>query len=648
MENEVARVAPPALNLDIDDGKLVAFIDAYVKKSDAFFKERKIDTRSKKNKKYLLGRQYEDKKPKKYQTAYLDNVIKEGEDVLRPLVLSRMPEFVAKAGTDSDESRQTADKITQVINRSIQSREIKKVLTKAFRHHPIYFRAIIKYRWDPNKGRNGDNVFEVIHPDNIKVDHTATENNERAMRIIVHQVEKPIKDWILMFPKKEKEIIKYARSKGAFVGDLTEESMAANLKGDEVWFDWFEKAKEYDPENPKFDFYQGVCWKMGKALLDKKLNPNWDWEGSEELFFNGQLVPADQLERMTALGMDINSIPGLETKKTFRNFFGKPRKPFIFLGYEQYGEMPYDETSRIEENITLQENYDKRGMQITTMIDEARGKHVFSKMSGLKKETLGEMDLNDPDEDIVIDGDLRQVHAFITKEQPSNQMFNDLGRTRERMMSKIHISSPSRGEIASDTATTNQIARESDYNVADDLSDLMINDAAQQMAEAFVHMMKLRYTEDHFKYVLGKDGKPIFEKFINDAIEDGMEIEIIASGTDKLKAERQAKEEAGLKLIDPLTYFKDTGRSDPEGRTEKLFLYNTNPELYYERFVKNKDIAQVAGDVNAMNQDALAGAGVPPQAPPMAPSSQDTTQIPTVPQGSPRGIIGGIKSLFGR
>ena len=26
-------------------------------------------------------------------------------------------------------------------------------------------------------------------------------------------------------------------------------------------------------------------------------------------------------------------------------------------------------------------------------------------------------------------------------------------------------------------------------------------------------------------------------------------------------------------MIDPLSYFRDTGRSDPEGRAEKLFMF---------------------------------------------------------------------------
>jgi hypothetical protein len=676
MENDkdLVRDAPPALSLDVEDGDLVTFITAYMKKAEAYFDgTKKIKTRRETNERFYFGRQIDPetrtykgltgtRNLKTYEKPYSDNVLKEGEDILRPMILSRLPDLIVKPGTEgNDISRQSAEQITKVVNNVLSSREIKKVLTKAFRHHSLYFTGVIKYRWDPTAGKNGDVVFEAIHPKNILMDHTATENNERGMKIIVHYVEKSIKEWILLFPKKEDVIINYAKSKGAFSEDLDEKSMAVNLKLFEVWFDWFEKEKECDPENPKFKFLSGVCWMAGtkkEGLLDKRMNPNWDWDGTEKLFFNGQPIPDEQIPQIAMLGMDV---PGLQREKTYKNFFGKPRKPFIFLGYEQWGEQPLDETTRIEENILLQENYDIRGMQIVKMIDDARGKNVWSSLSGLKRATIQDQDFDDPDVDMFINGEVPKVHGFISREQPSTQMFNDLTRTRDRILAKIHISAPSRGEIQSDVATTNQIARESDFTVADDISNDTVNEVATQMAEALLHMMKLRYTPDHFKAVLGEKGETTFLRFQNDMIEDGMEVDIFASGTDKLKAERQAKDEAQLGLIDPITYYKDTGRSDPEGRAEKLFLFQQNPELYYKKFVKGEDLPDIAEQIMLMNQQKLQmasqdgqGAGQPAQATtmPMKPSVGNTSNIPTTPQGSPRNLMqragGAIAGMFGR
>ncbi len=618
------------------------------------------------NKRFLFGKQvtagaykgvFQERAIKTYEKPYLDNVIKDGEEQIRSLIFSRMPDMIVQGG-ESETADQTAERLGKIIDKKLKSDEIKKILTRAFRHLPVYLTGVIKYRWDANKGKHGDVVFECVHPKNIDIDFTATENDERKMRIIVHWVEKPIKEWIRMFPKKEDEIMDYAQGKAKFAGienKTGEKALAVNLKLPEVWYDWFEKEDDFDPEEPKYKTLSGVCWKMDKTLLDKRLNPNWDWDGEDRVFLNGQPIPEDVLPQIAMLGMDI---PGIESEKVFRNYFQQPQKPFIFLGYDQWGEMAYDESSRIEDNLFLQQNYDYRGMQVTKMIDDARVKHAFSSMSGLKRETVEEMDLNDPDEDIFVDGDLRQVHAFIAAEQPSSEMFGDLGRSRERILSKVNIHGATRGEIQTSTATTNQIAREGDFTYHDNVAEDTVIAAATEIGEAYVHMMKLRYTADHFKAVLGEKADQTFENLTFDMIEDGMQVMISASGTDKLKRERQAKEEAQLQLIDPVNYYKDTGREDYQERAEMLFLMQNAPDLYYKKFVKGEDVPEIAEQLRMMQQQKMMEAqGMQPQqagqpnTTPQQPSANNTGNIPTQPQGSPRGIMGqmgqAISGMFG-
>lgn len=655
----------PILNFDIVDSELISYLDKFEDKANKFFNDdKKLDKRREVNRRFFFGNQLQgrhyhgltiDRKLKSYEKPYIDNVLKEGEDILRPLVLSRLPDLMVNPGTESQIPRESADSLSEAVNKTLHSDELKKILTKAFRNHPIDLTAVIKWRWDPNKGKLGDIQFEFIPAKNIIMDFRATENDERQMRIIIHFVEKSLYEWIMLFPKKESELQNFATDQGWKKED-DKDGRSFDLKVRECWCDWQDKVEDFNPEDPKFDFKTGVIWKLGKGenakILDKRLDPNWDWEGEDKVFYNGQPVPDELMPQLAMLGFNV---PGVEIKKVFKNYFGTPRKPFIFMGYEQYGEMPIDETSRIEDNIILQENYDIRGMQITKMIDDAKGKNVYSSLSGLKKETVDNNDPNNPDQDMFLTGELSKVHTYIKKEQPSDAMFGDLGRTRERMLSKLHISAPTRGEIKSDTATTNQIARESDFSVADDISDLTINEVTTKMAEALLQLMKLRYTPQHFERLIGKKGDDLHDRLTSDIIEDGMEVSIHASGTDKLKAERQAKEEAQLGLGDPVSYYKDTGRSDAKTRAEMGFLYKVAPALYYKLFIKNQSVENVANEVTTQNQKNLSAAQGQSTAGPMevntqamSPSPTDTTNIPTTPQGSPRGLIGKAVGAIGK
>ena len=246
---------PPPIDLDVEDNKLISFINHYIKKSKAFYEEElKLDKRRKRNKKYLFGNQLDNKNLKPYEKKYLDNVIREGERNLKPLVLSRLPDLIVKPGSDKPKSRKLADDLSTAINKALRSREMREVLALGFKHLPVYYTGVIKYRWDPMKGQNGDVVFEVIHPENILMDYTATSNDQRDMRIIVHFVEKPIKEWIMLFPDKEEKLKNYAMKQGAVTRDANfddESVMAAKLKLEEVWFDrnltqkagWFGKLK---------------------------------------------------------------------------------------------------------------------------------------------------------------------------------------------------------------------------------------------------------------------------------------------------------------------------------------------------------------------------------------------------------------------
>lgn len=672
--------APPELNLEIDDKRLSEFIDIYVEEYKSKLEEIKYKHRVDRNKRFLFGRQVNGQKYegvnvtrtiKSYEKPFIDNVIKEGEDQIRSIIFSKMPDFIITGG-ETEKSEQTASRLSKIVNKRISSNELKRALTRAFRHLPVYFQGVLKYYWDPNKGPNGDFVIEAIHPENIIFDMSANENDPNKMSVIIHLVEKRLKEWIVMFPDKKNQLIKFAQAKGKLKSNVSpdsEKGLSVKLKLQEVWFDWVEEEKEEASEEeiepkeddsdenlttPKFKRMSGVAWKADSDILDKKMNPNWDWEGEEKMFINGMPVPDELMPQLAAIGFEVE---GLETKKVYRNFFKHPNKPFIFLGYDQWGEMPLDESSRIEDNLYLQENYDYRSMQVTRMIDNARTKHVFSALSGMKKETIQDMDLNNPDEDIFVDGELSNVYTNIEPQQPSPAMFADQNRSRERILSKVNIHGATRGEIQTDVATTNQIAREGDFTAQNNLSEDTVIAAATQIVQAYVHMMKLRYTPEHFQAILGRSGVQELTNLQFDMIEDGMEVEVFASGTDKLRQERQAKEDAQLGVIDPLTYFRDTNRSDPEGRAEMLFWFQNAPELYFKKYIEGAEVPDIADQLQMIQQQRLQAAqtqanpqqGAPLNTQPQQPSVSDTTNIPTQPQGGMMGAINqGVSRIFNR
>jgi hypothetical protein len=628
------------LTLELKDTDVVKTVDQWHKDSRKFFKDKyNLYERRQKMETIVFGRQISDKERNKelrpYESRFLDNVIYEIEASLKPLAMSKLPDMIVTPGNDSNESRKTAEDITKCIDTDIKKRANRQVLGLAFKHLPVYFTGVIKVRWDPEIN---DIRFEVIHPDYIDVDHTCNTKNADDMKWISQTLPISVQECFMRFPKKVKDLKVELRKDGIDIGTDEEpktSGLLSEIKIREIWFDWY-IAKE----DEKWEKISCVMWKYKDVVLDKMKNPNYDYKGQAKYYSMNPLtndkreVTAEEMQEFAMTGM---VPPTVTQEQIYRNFLDKPCKPFFFLGYDQWGKIPYDETSRIEQNSYNQENLNKRGKSIVDKLS-ARIKHIFSKDGGLKKDDIEQMDLNDSNQDILIEGDVNKVHSAIVPEQPTTQDFKDLGDSRDRMYA-VSGATAIRGQMQSDVATTNQIAREGNFTRADDLVEDTINDAFEWMSRQEMHFIKLRYTEDHFKKLSGTRGTTTFIKLNGDLIEDGMEVTIKASGTDKLKTEKMAMEMAGLKMIDPLNFYRDIDLMDPEGRTMDLLMFTADPASYMAK-VKGlgENVQQLVntlqGQGNIPTQQPNQGMPVPSTTNPVA-GSQPPSPVQSQGQPSP-------------
>ena len=644
-----------------EDERLLTYINHLESASKAHWESPEINLKARREQiiKYLFGKQLIGKELKRYESEFIDNIVYEFESILKSLATSKMPDIIVQPGGIglTPEQKMTAELLTKFFEKIIDSEINKKQLGMMFKHMPAYFIAARKYRWDASKNKIGDIEEEVILPSNLLLDHTAVESDPDKMLYIGHYVEKTAKEWAMRFPKKEKEIkehVAQAHPQIISSDDNDDVLMAQKVKVLELWYDWFEKVEEFDPENPQFKFMSNVCWKLSKTvLLGKSKNPNWDYEGHDVATLNGQPVPPELMEQ-AALGQQI---PGLEIKKVYNNYFKFPKKPFIFMTFDQFMRSAIDETSRIEQAIPMQKSIDNVERQTDYMVSTNKGKHIWSRDSGVTKKKLKDMDMDNPNNDVVVKGDINKVHGFMQPSMPPAEMFIHIRDRRDRIFAKAGAHGATRGDITTSVATTNQIAREADFTKNDDLVNSTILHVSTESIKARMHMVKLRYTEDHFKQMAGiEEGKYLHLRLTNDSIDDGMEVTVKASTTDKLRAERNAKEMANLGYSDPYFFMKDLGIPNAEERAEAIFLYNTNPSLWYEKIVKGKDISQLADQVTQAVQPgqapvpgAVPGVPAPEQS---IPSPQNADVVATQSQGSPQGFLGkagqAISGLFRR
>lgn len=668
--NEVTIQISDPLAMDIDDVELEKIVTDRINTSKKFFEEKyNLTERRQKNERYLFGRQVAEKEKKgeikDYETRSADNALYEIEASLKPLAMSKLPDIIVTPGGEDPDREESAKNLSIVVDDMNKKRKQREILGLGFKHLPSYFTAVLKARWDSEVGTTGDYIFDIIHPEYVVVDHTATSKNPEDMSFIAQCVPKTVKELVMMFPKKEKQLYDLLQKNGIMVGSIPDwKDMATEVKMWEVWFDWYKKKGSSETKTKTemdqsifepgitWEKISGVLWKYDTLILDKMLDPNFDHEGEEKLFSYAN--PGDettktevQPQQMIMSALTGQTPPNLTKERIYHNYFQKPRKPYYFFGYDQWGKVAYDETSRIEQNIRNQENLDDQNKTILDQL-KTRVKHIWSKDSGMGAKDVQRLDMDNPKMDALVEGNPNNVHAEVRPERPDSAQFNALNDTRSRMYA-ISGSTAVRGQLQSDTATSNQIAREADFTRTDDLVEDTINAACEWMAEWQMQFIKLRYTQEHMREILGTKGQVTYVRIRRDDISDGMEVMIKSSSTDKLKAQRNAMDTAklGPPYSNALDFFTDMGMSDPEGRTERGYMAALDPQGYVAKYVMHMDIPQQVNTLNAAS--GVSGQPPPPQpgapapqvnAAPQAPTPGNTSQIAAtpapMPQASPR------------
>lgn len=658
-ETSLAQADP--LQLNIKDSDLVKISDDRVKAYKKFYEqEYNLDDRRYKNELYYFGKQIieldKNGKLKNYESKNLDNILYEIVATQTALSMSQMPDLLVTPGRNTDDSRDTADLLTTVVNSDVKKRSNRKVLSLASKHRKVYFLGVIKAVWNPElAGGMGDYQFIVVHPNNIEFDHNATEADADKMEFVSHIAKFSVKKVFKMFPKAKEKLMDQLERDGILSRDQepSYKAMATPLEIREFWFDDYEDAGD-----GKVRKVSGLIWKYKKVILGKMKNPDFDYAGEEVIYSyedqniksSRRIVTAPEMQQSLITGQ---FPPNITKEKVYHNYFESPRKPFFFMSYDQWGKQPMDETTDLEQNLRNQEALDSINKGIQEKLKN-RGHHVWSKETGLSPSDIEKMDHNNPDEDYLVDGKLNDVHEFINGEQVSASEFNEMDRIQNRMF-QLAGANAVRGELkANQPATSAQIAREANYTRADDEVENTINAAAEWMASWALQFIKLRYTQDHFRKILGSKGEVVFQRLHQNMVEEGMEVMIKASGTDKIKAQNNAMEMAKAQLIDPLQFFRDMGLDDPEGRTVQLMMFMKAPDMYLQMFIKdNPNVTQEL--LTKLQQTPVAPPVAPPGMPPPGvtpsqgplmgpqnPTPANTAAMPVAPPIVPQGSVSGL------
>lgn len=604
------------LKLDLENSEFINTINDSIAQSIIYYKNKRVPERQDKMLDYYLGVQIETTGPRALtptQPRYVENVIYEGVRRIKPIATSRLPDLTVKHG----ENPEIEQMMTDLLNTDISKRKNRKVLGLAHVQEQLFLYSVIKARWNPEAGDDGDYEFGNVYPKNIVWDHRCKTSNADDMRFIAENTEMTIKEVLMMFPKAKEELL---RKLGIDLNDQTEKKLASPITIWEVWFHWWKEKKDDITGESKWEKVNAVVWKYQEVVLGKMKNPYFDYEGRITLFtkeMKEKTTPTDEEMLQAYLG-ELQ----LQSQTTYHNYFKAPRKPYFFMVYESLGQDPIDATNRVEQVLWFQDHINDEGRQIIEMNERSAGKPIFN-TEALDAKQIKNLDWKNMKQAIGVGGDdVNKAFAFAQMPAAPQQLYTSKENNRSIAFEMLGVNATTRGinEGKDTTLGQEQMYREQDFGFIDDLVEDTINDAAEWMAQWSMQFIKVFYTKDHYKELVGKDGDSLFQAVNQDLVSDGMVVEVSASAVDKMLRKQLAMQNMKLGVSDSLSYYEDIGSPDPKERARRNFMEKNAPQMYYREFLVDKNLPgqsiQPPMSQPPIGQPAPTGQpSVPPQSP---------------------------------
>jgi hypothetical protein len=541
----------PLLDLNLSDDYIIKNLHNTIQNSYDYWNDTSnfnLKNKRLKNLQMLEGKHLQEHKLYRHQTPYIDNELYVGVDAIIAYVTAQTPKAEVYPYDKSDEARILASNLEAYEYAHSENFKLPVKLGGAVYNMFCKYVGVIKLRWDPLFGENGEIVPEVVDPEHLILDKN-TKLGENP-RFVCHVLKDTVEGLISKFPEKEEAILNSLRiqRKGA-------RNMTAEVAYREVWFSYFDSKNE--PQ-------EAVCWYMNHLVLDKKKNINWLYEGEGE------------------------------------NFLDRPPKPFVFFNIPTDGSHLVDKTNAVEQAIPQQDILNKLGRQINDNLATANGFKVFDSKAMTKDDVQNAT--GDPNQSYVIKvAPGKGVKDMIGQFDPqlvSEQLITYEQEVRQTIHGILGTPSQFRGDDQdlAKTASTNMEVK----NQASGRQDKIvraIDYGADDYFKLLTQMITVWYTKKHLITVNGGDGNFDFIEMHQNKVKKGMTVRVQSGTTlpfDKARQEAVAQNAAELGVLSPYDYYR--------------MMHMENPQKLYDNFIKFKtNPAQLAMDVlnNDSDSDAI-------------------------------------------
>jgi hypothetical protein len=430
-------------------------------------------------------------------------------ETLIPIVTNRTPEPVLF--TDSDNKEQV-DALGKILVGKFEEDFTRTEIRLAVRHWALYRLGILKLCYDVEQE---DFTTKCVRPQRLVFDASGCTIHE--MRYMGEMVQEPLKEVLTKFPKKKNDILIELGLKG----DATDLSTQVNY-----WEFWTNEM---------------VVWKLGDIILEKSLNPFWDYDNEENNFIRRPTKPYAELNRVFSLGTGI-----------------------------------YDDTSLAEQTLKVQEGIDHIYKNLFEDLDD-RGSMVATG-DGISKEEFEKVRNGSGDKIWFGSGvDVRQTFQRLAPKEVnplSLSLKQELSQQSDNIMG---THGTSRGEQGvGETYRGRQLLKDQDTGRTQPVSD-SIERMMTRVYSLWVQAIKVLWTDEKIVSYTDDKGAQELVAFKGSMVQPGLKLRIKPGSLlpkDKFLERNEALELLPSGKIDDETLYEKLGDPNPKETAKKAYMQN--------------------------------------------------------------------------
>lgn len=489
-------------------------------------------------------------------SAIVDNRIFNALETFLPIATRANPEPLVTAD-NSPEGQQLAKDTKDALSHLADKIKYRMKLKGVTRNWALMRLGVIRMEYDYLKD---DIDVEVVHPKRMLLDPNGTIDDAGFFTgtWLGERLTFTAKTLGEMFPGKKAVILNKARG-----------SRGTQLEVIKWWY------------NGTDTFFT-----LDNLVLAKRKNPHWNWDG--------------EIKRL-----DPNSGEEVVTEVQGTNHFPMPMAPYIFLSVFKTGLQPHDDTSLILQNLTLQDQVNKRMKQIDKNVDsqnnglivdgrvfdQAQAAEAASALRrGASIRTMGDVNTTirrDPAP--ALPGDV--FNMLETSKRELDSVFGISGATPEGIKNEDSV----RGKILTSQMDSSRIGGG-------------ITEYIEQVADSgynwMVQLMMVHYDNEHYVNALGAEEGQEMIMLKNTRFNIPLTVTVKEGSLipkDPLTQRNEAIDLWSANAIDPLNLYKKLEFPDPVGATNQLILWQmlqkgqVQPQMYLPSFAPAAPPQMVAG-----------------------------------------------------